>query len=64
MWVSFPARVSPRVFWAGLEAASMEGLAGEIDTRLERVGFDHERRAFRAHLTLARAKDSRLENGS
>jgi 2'-5' RNA ligase len=57
----FPGTRSPRVFWAGLEAASMEGLAGEIDTRLERVGFDRERRAFRAHLTLARAKDSHLD---
>lgn len=58
----FPGTRSPRVFWAGLEAASsIEGLAGEIDTRLERAGFDRERRAFRAHLTLARAKDTHLE---
>ena len=57
----FPGTRSPRVFWAGLEAASLEGLAGEIDARLERAGFDPERRNFRAHLTLARAKDSHLD---
>jgi 2'-5' RNA ligase len=57
----FPGARSPRVFWAGLEATSMEGLAKEIDLRLERAGFDRERRAFRAHLTLARAKNSHLD---
>ena len=57
----FPGTRSPRVFWAGLDAASIEGLAKEIDSRLERAGFDKERRAFRAHLTLARAKNNLLE---
>src|SRR5262245_39239229 len=57
----FPGTRSPRVFWAGLEAASIEGLAGEIDNRLERAGFDRERRAFRPHLTLARARNTHLE---
>ena len=59
----FPGTRSARVFWAGLEAASMEGLAREIDSRLEHVGFDRERRAFRAHLTLARARDHHLDKG-
>ena len=57
----FPGTRSPRVCWAGLESATMEGLANEIDTRLERAGFDRERRAFRAHVTLARAKNRPLE---
>jgi 2'-5' RNA ligase len=39
----------------------MELLAQEIDSRLERAGFERERRAFRAHLTLARAKNSHLD---
>ena len=39
----------------------MEALAREIDSRLEHAGFDRERRAFRAHLTLARAKNSHLD---
>jgi 2'-5' RNA ligase len=59
----FPGTRSPRVLWAGLHASSLEGLAKEIDTRLERAGFEKEKRAFRAHVTLARAKDTRLEGG-
>jgi RNA 2',3'-cyclic 3'-phosphodiesterase len=57
----FPGTRSPRVFWAGLQASPMEGLAQELDVRLERAGFDREKRAFRSHITLARAKTSRLE---
>jgi 2'-5' RNA ligase len=59
----FPGPKSPRVFWAGLHAPTMEGLALEIDSRLERAGFDREQRAFRPHITLARAKASRLDKG-
>jgi 2'-5' RNA ligase len=59
----FPGTRSPRVFWAGLEAVAIEGLAKEIDSRLERAGFDRERRKFRPHLTLARAKNSHLDKG-
>lgn len=57
----FPGTRSPRVFWAGLHASTMEGLTQEIDARLERAGFDREKRAFRPHITLARAKTGRLE---
>ena len=57
----FPGTRSPRVFWAGLTASTMADLAQEIDTRMERFGFDKEKRAFRPHVTLARARDSRLD---
>ena len=57
----FPGTRSPRVFWAGLHASTMEELTQEIDTRLERAGFDREKRAFRPHITLARAKTTRLD---
>src|ERR1043165_390571 len=57
----FPGARSPRVFWAGLHASTMEGLTQELDARLERVGFDREKRAYRPHITVARAKTSRLE---
>jgi 2'-5' RNA ligase len=46
----------------GLQASTMEGRTQEIDARLERAGFDKEKRAFRPHITLARAKTSRLES--
>lgn len=57
----FPGTRSPRVLWAGLQAQGMEGLAERIDTRLERLGIEREKRAFRAHVTLARAKNTRLD---
>jgi 2'-5' RNA ligase len=58
----FPGTRSPRVLWVGLEASSLEELAREIDARMERLGFERERRAFRPHLTLARARETRLTN--
>jgi 2'-5' RNA ligase len=58
----FPGTRSPRVLWAGLQASTMEGLTQQIDARLERAGFDREKRAFRPHITLARSKTSRLES--
>ena len=40
----------------------MEGLAEQLDTRMERLGFEKEKRAFRPHITLARAKDTRIDS--
>jgi 2'-5' RNA ligase len=58
----FPGTRSPRVFWAGLEAPTMAGLAEELDFRMERIGFEKETRTFfRPHVTLARSKDTRLD---
>jgi 2'-5' RNA ligase len=58
----FPGNRSPRVFWAGMEAPTMQNLAEELDSRMERLGFDKEKRAFRPHITLARARDSRIDS--
>jgi RNA 2',3'-cyclic 3'-phosphodiesterase len=58
----FPGNRSPRVFWAGLEAPTMQGLAEELDSRMERLGFEKEKRAFRPHITLARARDTRIDS--
>ena len=52
----FPGTRSPRVFWAGMEAPTMQGLAEQLDSRMERLGFEKEKRAFRPHITLARAQ--------
>ena len=38
----------------------MDGLAREIDTRMERLAFEKETRAFRPHITLARARGTRI----
>jgi RNA 2',3'-cyclic 3'-phosphodiesterase len=58
----FPGNRSPRVFWAGMEASSMQELAQQIDTRMENLGFEKEKRAFRPHITIARARDTRIDN--
>ena len=57
----FPGARSPRVLWAGMDAPTMQGLTEELDARMEPLGFEKEKRAFRPHITLARAKTSRLE---
>jgi 2'-5' RNA ligase len=58
----FPGNRSPRVFWAGMEAPTMQKLAEEFDSRMERLGFEKEKRAFRPHITLARSRDSRIDS--
>jgi 2'-5' RNA ligase len=58
----FPGNRSPRVFWAGMEAPTMQDLTEELDSRMEPLGFEKEKRAFRPHITLARARDSRIDS--
>jgi 2'-5' RNA ligase len=58
----FPGTRSPRVFWAGMEAPTMKGLAEQLDTRMERLGFEKEKRAFRPHITMTRAKSTRIDS--
>jgi RNA 2',3'-cyclic 3'-phosphodiesterase len=58
----FPGARSPRVFWAGMDAPTMQGLTEQLDARMEPLGFEKEKRAFRPHITLARSKTSRLDS--
>jgi len=58
----FPGNRSPRVFWAGMESPTMQNLAEKLDARLESYGFEKEKRAFRPHITLARARTSRMDS--
>jgi 2'-5' RNA ligase len=59
----FPGSRSPRIFWAGMEAPTMQSLTEKLDSRMERLGFEKEKRAFRPHITLARARNSRIDSG-
>jgi 2'-5' RNA ligase len=56
---AFPSSGSPRVFWLGVTAGadSLARLHGELTVRLEPLGFEAERRAYSAHLTIARVKE-------
>jgi RNA 2',3'-cyclic 3'-phosphodiesterase len=55
----FPPRGQPRVFWIGVRqgAEQMTRLYQELSERLTPLGLEPERRAYTAHLTIARVKD-------
>jgi len=59
----FPTPKSPRVFWAGVEGGeALASLAAAVDEAASHAGFEREQRAFRPHLTLARASGSASGN--
>jgi 2'-5' RNA ligase len=56
---AFPSISRPRVFFYAAERGSAElaSLAGSLEEELLSLGFEPERRRFRAHLTLARVRN-------
>lgn len=62
---AFGAPRKPRVLWAEIrgDTAGLGALQADVARALEPLGFTPERRAFTAHLTLARAKDPRGDAG-
>jgi 2'-5' RNA ligase len=58
---AFPSMKSPRVIWLGLVngSESLTSLQIQIETQLEKIGFQPEDRPFHPHLTLGRMKSSR-----
>ena len=51
---------APKILWAGVEPeAPVISLHHEIKSRVESLGIETERRAYRPHLTLARFKGQR-----
>jgi RNA 2',3'-cyclic 3'-phosphodiesterase len=59
---AFPSPARPRTLWLGVDRGQSElaAIAAGIDEALVSRGWPHDDRAFRAHLTLARA-DGRRE---
>jgi 2'-5' RNA ligase len=57
-----PGSKSPRVLWAGIEAApALARLQENVESGCVRLGFPREERPFQPHLTLGRVKSpSRL----
>ena len=55
---TFPNPKRPRVVWLGISGTveRLSNLQKEIEEDLESIGFQKEKRAFRAHLTLGRIK--------
>jgi RNA 2',3'-cyclic 3'-phosphodiesterase len=58
---AFPPSGAPRVFWLGVQSGAehLAGLHGALSARLLPVGIEPERRAYSAHLTIARVKGVR-----
>lgn len=61
----FPSIQRPRILWTGLggDVDRLRRLVGRLEDGLEPLGFKKEKRAFKAHLTLARVK-ARLDTRS
>jgi len=58
---AFPHLKNPRVIWIGLveEREILTSFQKQIETQLEKIGFQPENRPFHPHLTLGRMKSSR-----
>ena len=58
---AFPHLRNPRVIWMGLVDGKevLTSFQKQIETRLEKIGFQPEDRPFHPHLTLGRMKSSR-----
>jgi 2'-5' RNA ligase len=54
----FPSARQPRVIWAGLsgEVEPLQKVKAALDKALEPLGYVPENRAFKPHLTIARAR--------
>ena len=50
----FPNIKRARVLWVGLQGQALQGLAREVETALEPLGFEGEKRDFAPHLTIGR----------
>ena len=57
----FPERGEPRIIWAGIRdrEKDLACLAAAVDGPTAGFGFEKERRAFSAHVTLGRVKGTR-----
>ncbi len=50
----FPGVNRPRILWVGLEATGLPALASSIERALEPLGFEHDTKEFKPHLTIGR----------
>lgn len=58
---AFPHLKNPKVIWMGLVDGGevLTSFQKQIETQMEKIGFQAEDRPFHPHLTLGRAKSSR-----
>ena len=53
---AFPGPDKARVLWAGADSARLRDLCERVERAATELGFAREKRAFHAHVTLARLK--------
>ncbi len=53
---AFPGPDKARVLWAGTDSARLRDLVERVEKAAAELGFAREKRAFHAHVTLARLK--------
>ena len=58
---AFPNPRKPQIVWLAVEGETgvLAQLAGEIDRAVQPLGFDLEKRPFRAHVTIGRVRSPR-----
>ncbi|MCX8044682.1 MAG: RNA 2',3'-cyclic phosphodiesterase [Desulfobacterota bacterium] len=55
---AFPNTKNPKVIWAGIAADEhLVSFQARLETGLEKLGFQKEKRTFSPHLTLGRVRD-------
>lgn len=56
---AFPSLDKASVLWAGIEGSPLDELAARVEAAMEGIGFAREHRAFHAHVTLGRLRETR-----
>jgi 2'-5' RNA ligase len=52
-----PGRKNPRVLWVGVvENPALAALQEDVESEMEKIGFEKEKRKFHPHLTLGRVR--------
>ncbi len=61
---AFPNPKRPRVIWAGVDDYDriLEPMVKDLETALEPLGFEPEKRRFNPHLTIGRVKAARISS--
>lgn len=56
---AFPSLEKASVLWAGVEGGALDDLAARVETAMAGIGYAPEQRAFHAHVTLGRLRETR-----
>ncbi len=57
---AFPSMSNIRVIWVGIDdGRHLSGIATRLDSSLEKIGLARDRKGFKPHLTVARARSGR-----